>query len=421
MLSDHSCQLCDPSCSLCNQTSTTCQKCKNVSGVVYFYFASECLVACPNGMYGEKSNNTCTVCNPACLLCFGPLTTQCYSCQVDSSTGIYYYLSYATTSCVPLCPYGQYAVNSSFTCQLCNMNCATCAGTSTNCLTCTYVNTINIVYLHNSKCIIICPNGFWMNSSVGLDHQCSPCNSFCTVCFGPSSSECTACNNQTIGGASVIYYKDLNSTTCNTTCPDGQFILSSVPNVCTACSVKCLRCSTAAENCFQCSLAYFLFNATNTCYAQCPLNYYNNPIITPNNYYCTQCTDGCLNCTGPTLSSCTTCKNLTNSTTPYFKHPTLSVCNNSCPVGYFGNATSNKCDSCQTGCINCTSNASYCFACESAGGNDYFKTKMTNSCVLICPNGYYGNSSDYTCHTCIYYTIEGSCVFTCPSNTFAQF
>jgi len=38
---------------------------------------------------------------------------------------------------------------------------------------------------------------------------------------------------------------------------------------------------------------------------------------------------------------------------------------------------------------------------------------------LICPHGYYGNASDYSCRTCIYYTINGICVLTCPANTFA--
>lgn len=38
----------------------------------------------------------------------------------------------------------------------------------------------------------------------------------------------------------------------------------------------------------------------------------------------------------------------------------------------------------------------------------------------MCPNGYYGNSSDYTCRDCIYYTLNGSCVLTCPSGTFGQ-
>jgi proprotein convertase subtilisin/kexin type 5 len=187
VLSDHSCQSCNPSCVLCNQTASTCQKCKNVSGILYYYYSNECLINCPNGMYGESSNNTCVVCNSACSLCFGPSTIQCYACNPDNTTGTYYYLSYGTTYCVTTCPYGQYAVNGSYTCQPCNINCATCSGVSTNCLTCTYVNTINIVYLLNAVCILTCPNSYWMNSAVPLDHKCSPCHPYCAVCTGPSN------------------------------------------------------------------------------------------------------------------------------------------------------------------------------------------------------------------------------------------
>ncbi len=80
----------------------------------------------------------------------------------------------------------------------CNINCATCNNTSTFCLTCTYVNTINIVYLHNNKCVTNCPTGFWPNSTESLDHRCSPCNSYCISCTGPSNFECSACANATI-------------------------------------------------------------------------------------------------------------------------------------------------------------------------------------------------------------------------------
>lgn len=183
--SDFSCQPCQSSCLLCQDNSTACQICTNVSGISYYYHSNECLLACPDGLYGQKTNNTCVGCHQACPLCFGPSTEQCYSCRAVNTT--YYYLSYATTYCVTECPYGQYAVNASYSCQPCNINCATCSGTSTSCLTCTYVNTINIVYLYLNKCVVTCPGGLWANSTAPLDHQCSPCHAYCTVCTGPTN------------------------------------------------------------------------------------------------------------------------------------------------------------------------------------------------------------------------------------------
>jgi proprotein convertase subtilisin/kexin type 5 len=358
--------------------------------VLYFYYANQCLINCPNGRYGEGSNNTCVFCNPACLTCFGPSTIQCYSCRPDNTTGIYYYLSFGTTYCVDTCPYGQYAVNGSlYTCQPCSINCATCVGTSTHCLTCTFINTINIVYLHNAACIPVCPNLYWMNSSAPLDHQCSSCHSYCAVCTGPSNSECSKCANQTVNSTWVIYYKDLYSTTCNTTCPDGQFISVYVPNICVPCASKCLLCAINSTNCFKCAFTHYLFVPNNSCESQCPPNYYNDPVMTSNYYYCTKCTSGCLTCTGPSLSNCQTCQNATilGSPTNFFKDPTNSICNTTCRTGYFGNVLNNNCDPCQVGCVSCSSNATYCFACLSTGGNDYYKPKNSNSCVLVCPNG----------------------------------
>jgi proprotein convertase subtilisin/kexin type 5 len=218
----------------------------------------------------------------------------------------------------------------------------------------------------------------------------------------------------------VLYYKDQYTTTCASTCPNGQFISAFVPNICVPCDSKCLRCSVNFTNCYQCAFNYYLFVPTNSCLSLCPPNYYNDPIITSNYYYCTQCSSGCLTCTGPGLSSCQSCQsaNISGSLVNFFKDPTSYVCNTTCRNGYFGNALNNNCDPCQTGCVSCSVNASNCFSCKSEGGNDYFLPKQSNSCVIICPSGYYGNSSDYTCHDCIYYTLNGSCIFTCPAGTF---
>lgn len=180
-------------------------------------------------------------------------------------------------------------------------------GTSTFCLTCDYINTINIVYLHLTKCIVTCPSGFWPNSTVAQVHQCTMCHVFCLRCTGPSILECSACKNQTINGIEYIYYKDIYSTTCDSTCKDGQYIDALFPNTCMPCNSKCLKCMTSSINCQKCGLSFFLYVPTNSCTAQCPPNYFNDPNITVNFYYCTKCTAGCLTCTGGGLTACQTC------------------------------------------------------------------------------------------------------------------
>lgn len=169
------------------------------------------------------------------------------------------------------------------------MNCATCSGTSTNCTTCTYINTINIVYLYLNKCVPYCPTGFWPNSTVSLDHQCTSCHPYCTSCTGPTNFECSLCGNITNISGTYSFYKDLYSNTCNPTCPNGQFISDMFPNQCVPCDSKCLLCSINSTFCTKCNFGYYLFVPQFMCTAQCPPGYYNDPIMTPNLYYCTIC------------------------------------------------------------------------------------------------------------------------------------
>ena len=219
-------------------------------------------------------------------------------------------------------------------------------GTDTYCLTCGYINGISIVYLYNARCGLTCPDGTWYDSVVNLDHRCSPCHEYCSICTGPLNSQCSACSNST--NTSAVYYKYLTHTTCNTTCPDGSFIDPSVPNFCVACDSKCVRCNITSTTCYQCSFNYYLDEQNNNCTALCPSGQYNDQVITPNYYYCRLCSTGCATCTGPGLTVCQSCLNVTNSSTgtvtSYYKEVTGDFCVLSCSVlRYFGNALNNMC------------------------------------------------------------------------------
>jgi hypothetical protein len=220
----------------------------------------------------------------------------------------------------------------------------------------------------------------------------------------------------------VIYYKDRYSTTCNPDCPVGQYIDAIIPNLCVPCDPKCLVCSNSSSNCTRCALGYYLYESTLTCTALCPSGFFNNNTLTANNYYCSLCLSGCLTCNGPGLDHCQTCQtaNVSGTLVYYFKEVSLDACVTRCSTGYFGNILNNKCDPCQAGCISCEFNASYCYSCRAANGNDFFKPQTSNSCLIVCPNGEYGNITDHQCHDCIYYTLSGSCVLTCPSGYFPQ-
>jgi proprotein convertase subtilisin/kexin type 5 len=134
-------------------------------------------------------------CDLACPTCFGPTKTTCYNCQPVNTD--YYYLSLGTTECVMDCPYGQYEVNGSNTCQLCSQNCATCDKSSTNCTSCSFLSSMQVLYLFNFKCQLTCPSKYWMDTTRVNDHRCTICNSACLSCVGPSTNQCQSCNNVT--------------------------------------------------------------------------------------------------------------------------------------------------------------------------------------------------------------------------------
>ncbi len=80
-----------------------------------------------------------------------------------------------------------------------------------------------------------CPNGYY-GSLIYIDNddntnRCKLCTIGCLICIG-ASTNCTNCGNVT----NVIYYKDLNTNTCNIVCPAGQYIDALVPNSCVRCS-----------------------------------------------------------------------------------------------------------------------------------------------------------------------------------------
>jgi proprotein convertase subtilisin/kexin type 5 len=153
----------------------------------------------------------------------------------------------------------------------------------------------------------------------------------------------------------VIYYKDIYNKTCDISCPDGQFISTLYPNFCLPCNIKCLRCTNNATYCSKCQVGYYLYVDSQLCTRQCPLGYFNDPILTPNNYLCTKCTPGCILCTGPTLNNCQTCTNVTTAgiTTIYYKHQSINSCVTRCTGGYYGYGIINLCVPCSGGCTSC--------------------------------------------------------------------
>ena len=225
---------------------------------------------------------------------------------------------YGSTTCTTLCPNGQYANSTSKQCLLCIQSCLTCTAQPSNCLTCGSSVGGQNLFLSSSKCVLICPNGQWGNTT---DHKCYACSGGCASCTNFGLKYCSACNNV----SSLIYYKTIGASICAQTCPDGSFIVASIPNFCQPCAKQCITCSIAADNCTNnnCSINFYYLNGS--CLYQCPDNYF--PDLSTR--LCSQCTDGCQSCFASGLNSCIKCKALTN-TTNYFLQTNGPTCGPNC-------------------------------------------------------------------------------------------
>lgn len=136
------CEPCDDSCLLCyGSGNTKCSRCRtdpdNASALFYKHpkFDS-CVADCPNGYYGDSDAYVCVMCHQSCKLCTNE--TYCTSCK--NVTGIVYF-NFDNSSCVFKCPDGYYGDESQNECVPCNETCSKCTGSSSgDCQACATYN-----------------------------------------------------------------------------------------------------------------------------------------------------------------------------------------------------------------------------------------------------------------------------------------
>jgi hypothetical protein len=142
--------------------------------------ASHCAIICPAGRYTLSNNNTCELCDPACLTCTGSTDLHCTSCAGGN-------LVANNRSCVATCPVYEYPANSTH-CGKCFPTCNTCSGPdSFQCLTCRS----GFIFDMDGRCVQHCSlGGYPTPASI-----CSACDPSCEGCKGPLSTDCTSCRD----------------------------------------------------------------------------------------------------------------------------------------------------------------------------------------------------------------------------------
>ena len=179
------------------------------------------------------------------------------------------------------------------------------------------------LYLSGTSCIATCPQSQWGNNST---HTCDSCSPGCLTCTNTGLDNCQSCANV----SATQYYLIMGTTTCSTSCPDGQYIDSNHPNDCRPCASNCITCLGTADHCTNtnCSANFLFLN--NSCLANCPTNYYYADLVSRQ---CASCASGCLKCFGPLTSQCTEC-DLAGGNQYYLQRGT-TTCNTVCNSGEY--------------------------------------------------------------------------------------
>lgn len=97
-------------------------------------------------------------------------------------------------------------------------------------------------------------------------------------------------------------------------------------------------------------------------------------------------------CDGPGADQCLNCVHFSLGSVK-----TSRKCVSACPLGYFGDAAARRCRRCHKGCETCSGRGStQCLTCRRG----FYHHQEVNSCVTLCPAGFYADESQKNCLKC---------------------
>lgn len=394
---------------ICRSCPIRCTQCVNAHSCTQCHshafrlLNGSCSEQCSDGTFAA-SNNSCILCHQSCMLCSGPLDSNCTSCHPQ--------FTLRNGACVirepTSCPVGQYFDHRAHECRPCLKSCASCDGKeSTDCVSCFNGLQINLEgQCIDSRQLRSCYPGQYFN---GGNSECAACPSFCGNCSDDLT--CTSC--------SPSLYLTKHGT-CVASCPLGT-ISDSEHFICLDmhCHHSCLTCfGPEPVHCNSCPGSLLLLN--NACMQSCP------PRFFPSNLTCNACHGDCQTCLGPSKNQCVDC--------PPNRFLNDRVCVTNCPAGSYSQG--DRCLKCMTDCFSCISQDS-CIQCKSGY---YLLDRPLPKCVMHCPSGYVVHpsslscrpcplycatcSTPLTCHVCqpgyVYYAPSGSCQITCPEGYYSS-
>lgn len=205
-------------CSACTTSGKNASYLSTTANANY----TTCVTSCPAGFFANKTARTCDPCTTGCAAC---LNTATYCTQCNAT---YYWTGW---SCYQTCPSAYFQDANGINCTRCYPFCANCSGSYNICSLCISSGSFTAYLYNGTTCMRVCPNGNYAdnNGSAG-PNVCYPCNSSCSSC-SVNASYCSSC----ISG----YY--LTDNSCSNTCPNGTIAVDYAGGgQCVNCDVVCV-------------------------------------------------------------------------------------------------------------------------------------------------------------------------------------
>lgn len=179
------CRACDGNCVLCfGKTSGECTKCQTN----FFLYQTSCLSLCPSGYYNNPTG-LCTPCPLGCKECSYNSAVECQSCLAP------FFLDVNRISCISAAASCSdslyYKDNTTRACQRCDIACLTCFGPLiTNCRSC---DAPYFLIDQLNTCSENCPQGYYRDSTTA--NECKACDASvgCETCDQSDKTLCLNC------------------------------------------------------------------------------------------------------------------------------------------------------------------------------------------------------------------------------------
>ncbi|CAD8173047.1 unnamed protein product [Paramecium pentaurelia] len=350
-----------------------------------------CVDSCNSNEFISKIDNKCYQCKAGCSTCIDSLS--CTLPFIGYSQTLYLQNNQVYASC------GEGYYTSGLLCLECLDGCRICSDSNS----CSKCNSSFILF--NSNCIPQCTGKSYFDNG-----QCSPCHINCSFCYNGDENSCISCET---GLKYIVIYDNVDSTYksyCQDTCPQ-NYTYDIQQRIClyNSCHNSCLTCVGDQYNqCVTCPNNQILSLVTSkygTCQTTCSVGMYND------NGICLNCNDFCQECTS--YSSCTICKS-------NFYHLNQQLCVIQCPLGYYQNIDTYKCDQCDSNCYECIYPNICINYIQNCATNQFLYQNTCINCHWTCLTC--DGPTEYDCTSCGYihpeyrYSYYRQCLLSCPKS-----